>query len=782
MVRALDRKLLRDLLRLKGQVFTIALVVACGVATFLTFVGAYRSLRYSEEQFYRSQRFAHVFATCVRAPLDVEEQLAAFPGVSAVETRDAAPVVFDMPGYNEPIRGQLVSLPASMNLATIRAGSLPSAGGEALVTEPFARAHKLRPGSVVRLTIEGLERTFRISGIALSPEHVFAMQPGSATVDDARYGVLFADRRSVAAAVGMEGAFNDVTIALAPQASERAVLADVDRSLARYGGTPAIGRDDQSSHRFVKNELDELRTWAILLPTIFVGVAAFLLNIVLTRLIGTQREQIAALKAFGYGNARIAGHFLEMVAVVVVCGSIMGTGLGWFLGGGLTNEYRKYFRFPDLAYRLELSMVLVACAMTLVVGAASAAFAVRAAVRLSPAEAMRPIAPTRYRRSLLERVGLAALLSNTGRIVARNVGRRPLRAVASIVGIGFATAIVVVGLFFGDAVANLMAHQFGRVMRDDMTVAFRLPVDESAVTELKQVPGVLHVEPMRMMPVRVTFGHRHKNVFLNGLPAGAELRVLRHRDGVRVALPDKGIVLTTWLAEVLGVEVGQTLRFEVLDHTHAVREARVAALVDEMFGQQIYMNLDALNQLLGEQPSVSGALLEIDPRLAASTELALKAKPAVVAVIQRASILESFKKTTGGWMRLVSSILTAFAATIALGVVYNTARINLAERERELASLRVLGFTLGEITLIFAGELAVLVLLGIPVGFVIGRYIAAFMIGMSEKQGFRFPLVLEADTLAIAAIVVLLAAVASAALVWRKLGRLDLVGVLKTRD
>lgn len=782
MVRALDRKLLRDLLRLKGQVFTIALVVACGVATFLTFVGAYRSLRYAEQQFYREARFSQVFASCIRAPADLERNLAAIEGVGVVETRVAANVVFDMPGYNEPIRGRLVSLPTLMNIAVVRGGSTPSAPNEALVNEPFARAHKLRPGSEVRLTIEGLERTFRVSGIAQSPEYIVAMRPDSPTVDDARYGILWADRKTVEATMGMEGAFNDVTISLSPRASERAVIASVDRVLAPYGGVPAVGRDEQISHRFVKNELDELRTWAILLPSIFVGVAAFLLNIVLARLIGTQREQIAALKAFGYGNARIAAHYLEMVGVVVLLGSVAGVGLGAFLGDGMTNMYRIYFRFPELSYRLEASVVIAGVGLTFVFAALGAAWSVRGAIRLSPAEAMRPPAPARYRPSILERIGLRAILSNTGRIVLRNVGRRPLRALISIVGISLATAIIVVGLFFGDAVKHMMSHQFGRVMREDVNVMFRLPTEDSAISELKQVPGVLHVEPVRIMPVRASFGHRHKNVILNGLPHGAEMRVLRHREGGRVALPEKGIVMTTWLAEHLGVAVGETLTFEVLDYTHAIREVRVAALVDEIFGQQLYMQLDALNQLLGEQDSISGALLSVDARAAGATELALKAKPGVVAVMRKNSVVESFQKTTGGWMTVISTILTSFAAVIALGVVYNTARINLAERERELASLRVLGFTVGEITTIFAGELAVLVIAGIPGGFLIGRGIAWMLLRNAAAEGIRFPLQIEPATMAIAALVIVAAAVASGLIVRRKLYRLDLVGVLKTRD
>ncbi len=782
MVKALDRKLLRDLLRLKGQVLTIALVVACGVATFLTFVGAFRSLRSAEDEFYRATRFADVFAQCVRAPEEVAGQLSAIPGVASLETRVAAPVTFDMPGYEEPIRGLLLSLPRTMSTPMIREGSLPASADEALVNEAFARAHKLRPGATVSALVEGRMRTFRVSGLAQSPEYVFAMTPGAAAVDDARFGILWADRAAVAAARGMEGAFNDVVMRLAPDASERAVLASVDRVLQPYGGFPAVGRDDQSSHHFVTRELNELKTWAIILPIIFVGVAAFLLNIVLARLIGTQREQIAALKAFGYGNGRVGGHYLQMIAVIVALGTLLGTGLGWYLGTGLTAQYTKYFRFPSLLYRLEAPMVISALVMTLALAAVGGFSAIRGAVRLSPAEAMRPPSPARYRRSLVERIGLAVLLSNIGRIVSRNLGRRPLRAIASVVGVGFATAIIAVGLFFGDAVDTLIKHLFGEVFRDDVTVVFRAPVDSSAVSELRHVEGVLHVEPTRMIPVRVMAGHRDKRVVLFALPAGVTLRSVRTVEGQAVAVPGTGVMLNATLATSLGVGMGDKVSLEVLDGAHPIREATVTGLVDEMFGLTAYMQLDALHRLIGEQESISSALLAVDPRSIERTVAELKSKPAVMAINRRDATLKAFRDTSAGWMLLVSTILSAFAGTIAFGVVYNTARINLAERERELASLRVLGFTVGEITTIFAGELVTLVLLGIPLGFLIGRGIITLILTLLSSEAYRFPSDLHASSLAVAALIVGASALASALIVRRKLDRLDLVAVLKTRD
>jgi putative ABC transport system permease protein len=787
MVSALDRKLLRDLSRLKGQVITIALVVACGVATFLTFVGAYRSLQAAEREFYTATRFGDVFASCKRAPLELEPSLAEMPGVAQVETRVVVEATLDMPATTEPIRGRLVSLPragAFLNAPLIREGRPidPQRGDEALVSEPFAQAHRLRPGDAVRAIIDGRLHTFRVAGVALSPEYVFAIAPGAAMHDDARYGILWVDRDTLAAAYGMVGAFNDVSLRLAPGASEADVITRLDAALDPYGGFGAVGRDDQSSHHFVKNELDELETWATLLPAIFVGVAAFLLNVVLSRLIGTQREQIAALKAFGYSNLRVGVHYMQLIGAVIALGSVIGTALGWFLGAGLTGRYAVFFRFPGLEYLREPAVAIIGTGITLLAATVGGIGAVRAAVRLAPAEAMRPPAPTRFRRSLLEQLGIGGLLSNVGRIVVRNVSRRPLRAALSVVGIGFSGAIVADGLYFGDALDNLVAHQFGRVMREDMSVAFREPVDTSALRELAHVPGVLRVEATRMVPVRLRAEHRTRRLAILGIEPDAQLRRVLHGDGREVRLPAEGLVLTTWLGEHLGVREGDPITVEVLEGARVVRTTKVAALVDELFGLSVYMRFDALHRLLGEQESVSGALLSVDNRSMDATQASLKAMPGVRGVTKRTSILASFESMTGAWMALVSGILSAFAATIAFGVIYNTARINLAERERELASLRVLGFTIGEITTIFVGELAVLLVLGIPVAYGIAYAIAWLIMRMSAAEGYRFPIAFDPDTLGSAVLVVVVAGLVSALIVRRRLDHLDLVGVLKTRD
>jgi putative ABC transport system permease protein len=787
-ISALDRKLLRDLGRMKGQVVTIALVVACGIAAFVTFVGAYGSLRRAEREYYESQRFADVFASCTRAPRELEASIEKIPGVGQVETRVVVDVTLDMPRLDEPVYGRLVSVPDEggqrLNVLLLREGRLldPAHPEEAIVNEPFARAHGLHAGDTVRALVDGRMREYRIVGLALSPEYVFAISPVGMT-DAAHFGILYVSRDALSYAYDMHGAFDDVVVRLAPGASSASVISALDALLAPYGGTFAVAREDQTSAHFLRGELDQLSSYAIILPSLFVGVAAFLLHVVLSRLVGIQREQIATLEAFGYSNVAIGLHYLTMIAVIVLGGAALGVGIGVFFGHGLTARYALFFRFPDLRFHLDPGVALLGLLVTFAAAALGAIGAVRKAVTLTPAEAMRPEAPARYRPSLVERIGLGPLLSGAGRMIARSLGRRPLRAGIAALGIALATAIVADAFFMFDSFDRLIAYQFHVVSREDATVSFRRQKDPTVLRELGAIPGVLAVEGFRSVPVRFFAGHRSHGMVITGLPADARLRRIVSTEGDVVALPREGVVLTEWLADELAVKAGDMVRVEVLDGARVSRRVRVAAVVEEMVGVSAYMRLDALHRMLGEEEKLSGARLVLDPRAQSSVEATLKTEPAVAGLLTRARVLRTFREQTGAWMVLMSTILSTFAGVIAFGVVYNTARITLAERERELASLRVLGFTVGEITTIFVGELVVLLAVGIPLGcFVVARVFAALITSGGKLESYRFPLILEPRSLAIAALVTLGSGIASALLVRRKLSRLDLVAVLESKD
>ena len=788
MVKAIDRKLLRDLVQLRGQVVTIALVVACGIAAFVTLRSTWSSLESSRAVYYLQYRFGDVFVHLKRAPDAVRGRLERIPGVALVYPRLVQSITLPIAGRAQPPLAQVVSLPAGgdppLGRLYLQAGRLPAArADEAVLLTSFAGHYDLAPGDTVPAVINGQRRDVLIVGLATSPEFVYPTPPGGMGVDDERFAVLWMDRTAIAPAFQMEGAFNDAVLRLQHGASEPAVLREVDRILDPYGGLSAVGRSRQASNYILEEEMAQLRLWATVVPLIFLSVSAFLVNVVLSRLVQMQRPEIAALKALGYGDLEVGLHFLKLVSVVVLLGAVLGTVAGAWLGYELTGVYADIFRFPYFAYALPVSLPLAAAALSFASAAVGAVATVRRIALLPPAEAMRPPAPAVYRPLLVERLGFGRLVSPAGRMVVRELERQPLRTLLSTLGIATALGTVVVGQFTGDAFRYLLDVQFSWVSREDLSVELRDPVAARGARELAHLPGVWRAEGVRAVPVRMEVGHRYREIPLVGYADGAELRRVISRTTERpVPLPPRGVVVTRTLGEVLGIGLGDTVLVKVLQGERVVVPLAVSGMVDELVGLQGYMRLSALNALLGEPPTVSQVLLAVEKGRTDDVIRRLDRMPAVASITRRSAVVELLERQSGESMAVVTLVLTIFAATIAVGVVYNNARVALSMRSRDLASLRVLGFSRGEISRILLSELGLQVLLAIPLGMLIGTWLTELVVRSIHQERFRFPVVLSARTYAVAVLIVLAASAASALLVRRRLDRLDLIGVLKTRE
>jgi len=788
-MKALDRKVLRDLTLLWSQALTIALVVASGIGGFVASLSAVDSLALARERFYERGRFADVFATVKRAPDSLSERLREVSGVTEVQTTVETVARVTLRNSPDPVVGQLIGLdgrqPHRLNLVTLRAGRLPGpgtyAGGEleALVSEGFAVAHGLRPGAQVTALINGKRRVLRITGVALSPEYIFA---GLWGMPDLRaFGVFWLDKEALAAAMNMAGAFNHVALKLAPGASQPAVVDRVDRLLASMGGMPAHGRTEQVSHAMLNNEIREQRVLGTLLPSIFLAVAAFLLHVVAARLVSTQREQIAALKALGYGNRSIAAHYLKLVTPMVGGGYLLGLLLGDWLGGQITGLYADFFRFPSFIHRVAPSLVLTSLAVVAVTALLGTLTAIAATVRLAPAEAMRPLAPGRYRRSLLERVPRLRT-SPALRMILRNIERRPLRSALTTGGIAAAVAIVVMGNFFRDAIEVIVDANFNLAMRGDIAVWTTDPVDASAARALARIPGVLQVEPGRSVAVRFVNGARSESSAIQGYAAPPQLRRIIDVDRKQTSPSPEGLLMTDRLADKLGLRVGDTVTVEVREGRRPVRQVVVERTVRDMMGLNAYMDRQALNRLLGDGDVASLFSIAVERGMAPQVLQATQAMPRVAGAFSKETMLRNMQEVSARNILIMSTILTAFAGVIAVGVVYNNARIALAERSWELASLRVLGFTRAEVSTLLLGELALGIAVALPLGMLMGWTLTHTLVELMRSDQFLFPVVIRPRTYAWAALCVVVAGVASALVVRRRIDRLDMVASLKTRE
>ena len=785
---ALQRKLIRDLVHMRGQMFAVTLVLTCGLATYVTMRSAFVSLQAAQFEHYTAYRFAGVFTHVKRAPEGLAASISAIPGVAAVQTRVLMDVTLDVPGLDEPATGRLVSIPERrapmLNDLFLRQGRYiePGRRGEALISEAFAAANRLTVGDTVNAVLNGKWEPLRIVGVALSPEYIYEIRPSEVFPDNRRFGVLWVSRDMLGPAFNMKGAFNDVALSLAHGADERAVISRLDQLLDRYGSLGAYGREDQISYRFLTDELGELRAYGLILPTLFLCIVAFLLNILLSRLVGTQRGQIGVLKAFGYTSFEIGVHYLQLALVAVTAGTLGGVGFGLWLASAMMNLYARYFHFPSLSLQIDARLVLFAVAIAAGSACLGAISAVRRAVALAPAEAMRPDPPATFKPGWLERLGLRTLLAPTSRMIVRNLDRRRWRALFAALAVALSIAIVVSGRYAIDAVQRLVSVQFHTVQREDVTVVFQEPRPARVRHELSHLSGVLRVEPYREIPARLRLGHRSRRVAVLGLPPDAQLRRPVDQQLRPVELPPDGLALNAKLAEILAARPGDILTVEVLEGARPLHKVPVRTLVDEPVGLGAYMQAAGLHRLMREDDTISGAYLKVDARAAPKLYSLLKHTPSISGVAVRDAMLASFWKTFGESIWVTTTFLVGFASVIAFGIVYNGARIALSERGHELACLRVLGYTRREISRILLGEQGLLTLAAIPFGFLSGFGLSVLLSRFFSRELFRLPLVVNGGTYAFSALVVVGAAVFSGIVVARHLRHMDLTEVLKSRE
>jgi putative ABC transport system permease protein len=787
-MRALDIKLGRDLWHMKGQALAIAAVVACGVAVLVLSVSTLRALESAKADYYARYRFAEVFATLKRAPLTVADRAAQVAGVGRVEARIVRGVTLDLETVPEPAAGLIISLPdrgvPNLNGLHLREGRWPEPGraGEVLAGEAFVVANGFSPGTKMRAVLNGRLQDLTIVGVALSPEYITQVQAGSLFPDDKRFGVFWMRRVEMESAFDMKGAFNDLTAVLAPGANEAEVLRRLDEVLEPYGGQDAYGRDDHLSHRFISDEIRQLKIMALVPPAMFMAVAAFLLNIAFNRVLALQREQVAMLKAFGYSAGEVAGHFIKLAGAIIVTGVVAGWVLGVWMGSGMTAMYAEFYRLPFVNYEVDVAVCLLAGAVALGGGLLGVVAGVRRIVALPPAEAMRPEAPAEYRETLAERLGLQKLLSVVLRMIVRELERRPMKGLMTALGIGAAAAILVLGNFGHDAINHIVDFQFGLSERQDATVMFHEPTSRRALGSLRQMRGVTRVEPVRAVPVRLRAGPRSHQTSILGLEGDATLYRLMDRSRAAVSLPPEGLVMSAQLAKMLGVTVGDAVTVEVQEGERPVRTAAVRGLVNDFAGVSAYMRIDAVNRMMREGASISGAYLMVEDGREDWVYGELKRSPRIASTTMQRQAMTGFLETFGENILKMRAINIFFACVIAVGVIYNAARISLSERSREFATMRVVGFTKREVSGMLLGEMMVVTAVGLPIGLFFGWGLCYLLAESLATELYRIPLVISAATYASASVVIVLASLGSFLVVRRRIGDLDLVSVLKSRE
>lgn len=783
----LHTKLLRELRRLWSQFMAIAMVMAAGVATLLIGVGTYQSLDQTRSAYYRGQRFADMFASVTRAPRTLLQEIARIEGVSDVDGRIAQLAIADIEGIEEPASVLLLSLPTGstqgLNQLYLRSGRLPeiASSTEAAVSEVFAKANRLQLGSNIDVIMNGTLRGITVVGVALSPDYVYAVAPGESMPNEGRFGVLWVPAPVLAAAYGMKGAFNTVSLKLLPRTSEHRVSESLDIILAPFGGQGAYGRAKQTSHAYLSSELTQLRSMSSVLPPIFLFVAAFLVNMTLLRLITLEREQIGLLKALGYSAWSIARYYIELVVLIGLIGVAIGIFFGVWAGGALASLYARFYSFPELIFSRDPLLFLIAGGATLLAAVVGAVRGVSAAARLPPAVAMSPPAPPVY-RNRGRRSSLPFQPRKTWVMVTRHIMHWPWRSAGGVIGLSFSVAVLVGSLWSVGGVNHVVDYTFNKADRQDATLVFSTPKTMSAIQDVGRLPAVLAREPFRAVGVEVRSGHIARRIALLGRGESAVLTKLFDAHMQPVRLPRSGILLTHALAKILGVGRGDSVDVRLLEGNRQIRQVYISGVVEGYLGLSAYMELGALEALVQDGGLISGAYLTLDPLERDRLYATLKRTPSAGSLSVQAEALKQFRATMAQNMYVMIGVLAGLASLIAFGVVYNFSRISLSEQGRELASLRVLGFTRREVSSLLLAETAALTLVAQPVGWGLGLLLAWAMVQGFSTEMFAMPLVVGPEVFASSSLIVIFAAIVSGLIVRRRVDRLDMIAVLKTRE
>jgi putative ABC transport system permease protein len=788
MVSALDRKLLRDLWRMRGQALAIALVLAAATATFVLSTSVHGSLTETRDAYYTRNNFADVFAEMTRAPRSVVARVAGVPAVQRAEGSIVQFATLDFPGRSEPVRALIASINeqtgSQLNRVTLREGRLPRQGeaGEVVADEAFASANALGIGDRVDALIYGTRQRLTIVGIGLAPNYIYALPPGDLIPDNTRFGIFWMGEKALEAATDRTEAINALSVTLRRGATEDDAIRRIDAILAPYGGTGAYGREDHMSHAFLDNELMQLDAMTTVIPPVFLIVSTFLVYIVLGRMIRTERSQIGLLKAFGYSDVAIGWHYLKFALAVAVLATLMGTLGGVWMGRAMTGLYAEYYRFPFLNYHISSPVFFGAAALSLGAAALGAFGGIYNAVRLSPAVAMSPPPPPVYRSGFVEQAGHKAGFTAIGHMIVRHIARWPGRSAVTVFGVALSAALLFATLQFLDASRTMVDSFFLRGQRQDLTVTFVEPRNEDVLHELRQLPGVLRVEPTRALAVKLSHGNRTERSAIESAAPESRLTARIDADGSEIDLPPAGLMLSRQLADQLRVGAGDRVHVELLGGRRTEAFLPVARIVEEFIGARAYAAEATLESLARDASPVGAALLAIDPAAQEAILGELKEMPAVLGVTERDASVRLFEQTIDENLYTMLFFYIAFASAIAVGVVYNSARILFAEREHELATLRVLGYFRSEVGVVLLGEVALLIAASVIPGCVIGTWMAQLMTEMFSSDLFRLPFAPSRASYGWAIVIVLTAATATAFLVALRVSRLDMVAVLKARD
>jgi putative ABC transport system permease protein len=790
----LRRKLLRDLWGRKGSLSALLAIVAVGVGCFVGMAAVYRDLDGARGRYYGDFRLADFSVDFKRAPKWAVQDVAGLPNVRQVRGRINISAMIDLPGRDEPISGTAISMPSErrpvLNDILMRSGLYFSGeeDREVILNEAFARENGLVPGSRIKVLMLDKQHDLLVVGTAMSPEFVYLIPPGAAGMapDPERFGVLYLPEDFLAKSCGLEGAYNQL-IGLAHNVARPGLdntLSLIEERLDPYGVVAAAPTVEQASARFLADELKGLKVGSYIIPAIFLGVAALVLNVLMARIVALQRPIIGTLRALGYSAASVMRHYLAFGVTIGALGGLCGVALGAWLQQIYLGLYRQFFALPIIDAHVYFDILAGGVGISVVFAALGTIKGVRAAARLEPAEAMRPPPPEKSGKILPERIpALWRPLPFRWKMILRSVFRNPFRSAVCVLASFISTSLIVSALGLNDSMIYLMDYEFEQVSHQDLTVSLRDPQGRRAATELRNLPTISETEPQLGVACDITHGARRKRTGVTGLTRGNRLYTPLDGAGQPISIPEEGLILDKKLSQILDARPGDMLRLRPLIGQRRTVSAPVVGTAETFLGVSAYADIEYLSRLLGEDWAAN----VIHGRTFRGAEpsrflAALKKRPFVIGLGERMRALTQMDEQFTEMMTASIAVLILFSGLIAFGSVLNAALVSLSERRRDVGTLRVLGYAPGQVARIFSGESLLLNALGIALGLAGGIGLAHLFAMAYNTELYRFPAIVYPSRLWQATALMAVFLGLAQLIVYRMIRVLDWLDVLKIKE
>lgn len=753
-MRALHRKLIRDLRGSAGTLLSVVAIIAIGTGSFIGLGSAQRILESSQAAYYRTYRFADFWIDVKKAPLTEVERIAAMPEIAAIDARVIFDVILDLDGEPKPITGRLISTPARGFDRTLNGICLIRGSGfsddrneEAIISEAFAAAHHLEVGDRIHVILNRKRESFVIVGTAISPEYVYMVRgPGDLIPDPHRFGILYVKDDYARDVLDFKDACNQIVGQVVPGTHDQidVILDRIDRALHPFGVLELTPRRRQASHRFLSDEIKGLAVSATIMPAVFLGVAALVLNILMIRLAQRQRTVIGTLKAIGYTDRAVMVHFLSFGVAVGLIGGLAGAALGIGLTHLMLDAYREFFQFPTFLYRSYPDLMLFGLMISVAFSLVGTIRGVREVLRLQPAEAMRQRPPDRGGSIFLERFPrIWRLFGFRTHMALRSLFRNRTRTVTAIVATALATSIIFMSIASYDSFLYLVQYQFDMVAHSDVDIGMRDEASMRALYEARSLPGVDYAEPLLGVRCDLRHGRNARRMVITGLSESHRLTTPMDADQKPIRIPDDGLVLSRKLAELLDVRVGDKLEMTPVRGRRETRHVRVASIVETFLGMDCYADIRYLSRVVGESLAINAVQLAVSPAKVGELLRDIKTIPNAQGLGVRADAKASIEQTLVDTSLFSIGIMVIFAGVIAFGSTLNNALIEIGDRLREISTLRVIGYHPGQIAgILFRQSLATFVV-GLLLAFPLGYYMVRLIATAYDSELYRMPVIIR---------------------------------------